>query len=472
MDLETVKKQIEEYPNKRNLEIFLSWSNRDAFKITSALYSSDIYVMIGSNVNDLQDIYNIIIHNYQLDPQLFHYPYFITITFGTYDEKTINIINSINPSIPVLLVLEQLLDRDEINLLSKITHPNCVCYSSCWINLDGYRFITERFKVDDSSDPVLVIDKIDDLVIETVEKYCQHFRNPRFRIELKDGKSLRHLYDIIPYIPENEIFIEIDNQLFDEKNPDNARNFIVEEYNENSIVGKKMIILFQGIQFESLQQIFEIEKNIQQIKSHIPFNASELDKVTYVSLFIINYFTYDEDLRITPMNQKDFKDISLAQFISRGKGVCRHFASFTKYLLNSLNVDCEVISADGNLAMNPNAEGHDFNVVGIDGKYYLLDNTWLAGRMQVGAIRTLSESTDFLRSKETFEHNDYEDAIYEECETFDREEINQSVNRVLNWNKNYQIHLSALKDLFRKHILKQQKEMTVEEKIEASIPRR
>ena len=68
MDLETVKKQIEEYPNKRNLEIFPSviaiGSTRDAFKITSALYSNDIYVMIGSNVNDLQDIYNIIFHNY------------------------------------------------------------------------------------------------------------------------------------------------------------------------------------------------------------------------------------------------------------------------------------------------------------------------------------------------------------------------------------------------------------------------
>lgn len=170
--------------------------------------------------------------------------------------------------------------------------------------------------------------------------------------------------------------------------------------------------------------------------------------------------------------KEDFDDINLTQFISKGKGVCKHFASFTKYLLTSLNVECEEIDSMGDVYNNPDVEGHAFNVVKIDGKLYLLDNTWIAGAIQTGRIRTLPESTDFLTSNETFGHKDYEADIYYECETFDRNEINNSINRVLNWNKNYKIHPSALKDLFRKHILRQQKKMNVEERIERAIPRR
>ncbi len=135
-----------------------------------------------------------------------------------------------------------------------------------------------------------------------------------------------------------------------------------------------------------------------------------------------------------------------------------------------MGIECEIIKADGDYD-NYEEDGHAFNVVKIDGKWYFLDNTWLAGRIQMGEINSLAESRDFLSSNTDFAHDKYHEELEDyECETYNREEIEASVNRVLNWQQNYKIHLTALKDLFRKYILK--KEMSVDEKIENAIPRR
>lgn len=282
---------------------------------------------------------------------------------------------------------------------------------------------------------------------------------------------MQNLYSIIPHIPEEEVFIQIDDNLFSERNPNNARSLIISEQGKELTQTKKMNIHFNDISYESVEQIYELEKYLEIIKSHIPSNASDLDIVTYVSMFIVNYFKYDFDLYEKNTKELDSKDINLTQFVTSGKGVCRHFASFTKYLLNSLGVECERVNADGDYYSNSSVEGHAFNVVKIDGKMYFLDNTWLAGRMQAGEIHSLAESTDYLASNTDFGHEDYKDELEDyECESYNREEINNAVARVLNWNQNYKIHPTALRDLFRKHILK--KEMSIDQKIENAIPRR
>ena len=83
----------------------------------------------------------------------------------------------------------------------------------------------------------------------------------------------------------------------------------------------------------------------------------------------------------------------------------------------------------------------------------------------------MAESTNYLTSNEVFGHEDYEDAVSEfQCLNYDRQEIYDSVNRVVNWNNNYIIHSQAIRDLFKKYILK--KEKSVAERIEDAIPRR
>ena len=151
--------------------------------------------------------------------------------------------------------------------------------------------------------------------------------------------------------------------------------------------------------------------------------------------------------------------------------MCRHFAHFTKHLLNSLGIECEKVDSLGNYQDNVEVEGHSFNVVTINGIMYFLDNTWLAGRIQSGEIESLDQSTDFLTSNAVFGHEEYEDVLGDYCcEEYDREEIRKSINQVLNWNRNYKIHPQNLRDLFRKYILN--KEKTVQQKIEDAIPGR
>ena len=100
---------------------------------------------------------------------------------------------------------------------------------------------------------------------------------------------MQNLYNIIPYIPEDEIFIQLDNNLFNEKNPNNARSLIVQNQEKQVPHVKKLNIKFNDIEYENVEQIYELEKYLEIIKFHIPSNASKLDIITYVSLFIINY---------------------------------------------------------------------------------------------------------------------------------------------------------------------------------------
>lgn len=151
--------------------------------------------------------------------------------------------------------------------------------------------------------------------------------------------------------------------------------------------------------------------------------------------------------------------------------MCRHFASFTEYILNSLGIDCKLLESDGPSDEDSNSNGHAFNVVNIDGKSYFLDITWVVESIQKGLIHSLSESSDFLRSNEEFGHEDYNDALSNyQCDSYNRQEIDESVDRVIRWNNNYVIHPNALRDLFRKYILK--KEMSVSDRINEAIPRR
>lgn len=467
MDFEKLKKEIEQAENKKSFLYAAYLFGRDTIRIRSSLYMDDIYC---NNVESVSDIYNIV-DRYQLDPLLFSNPFYIIVSFENYDENTIRIINQLDRNIHVQIAACNDIDKKAAEMLTKIEHPNCHFSFNGYIYQSAVEQLLSKMPLDAQSSPVIVIDEITPNTINIINNICSAVNEPRFRIEIKDKKSLQNLYSIIPHIPEEEVIVQIDDNLFSERNPNNARSLIISEQGKELSQTKKMNIYFNDISYESVEQIYELEKYLEIIKSHIPSNASDLDIVTYVSMFIVNYFKYDFDLYEKNTKDLDSKDINLTQFVTSGKGVCRHFASFTKYLLNSLGVECERVNADGDYYGNSSIEGHAFNVVKIDGKMYFLDNTWLAGRMQTGKIHSLAESTDYLASNTDFGHEDYKNELEDyECESYNREEINNAVIRVLNWNQNYKIHPTALRDLFRKHILK--KEMSIDQKIENAIPRR
>ena len=64
----------------------------------------------------------------------------------------------------------------------------------------------------------------------------------------------------MPYIPEEEVFVQTDDNLFSERNPNNARSLIISEQGKELTQTKKMNIRFNDISYESVEQIYELEK--------------------------------------------------------------------------------------------------------------------------------------------------------------------------------------------------------------------
>lgn len=105
--------------------------------------------------------------------------------------------------------------------------------------------------------------------------------------------------------------------------------------------------------------------------------------------------------------------------------------------------------------MHPGQLSHAFNIVRIDEEEYFLDITWLAESLRSGEIKSLVNSPYFLPSNEDFEHDIYKSILDNYCcTTMDREKVRSSLKRVTSWKEKYVIHPQALKDLFRKHFIK------------------
>lgn len=275
---------------------------------------------------------------------------------------------------------------------------------------------------------------------------------------------------MFPYIREDWV-VELDKNLFNYQNPNHARDILIQSQDKLLPQDKKLNIEYLGIEYDNLLDIYKLEKSFELVKSRVPSNADELDIVTYISLFIIKYFECDYEMYEKIINRERVDKIDLFQFTERGKGVCEHFANITEYLLNSFGIECKKLISYGDLENNSSVEGHAFNIVKIDEKQYFLDITWLIQEIELGFVKSLYESTNFLTSNKTFGHEEYSDIINRyQCEDCDRIKIRKSINRVLSWNNNYKIHFQALKDLYRKHKLERKE--SLEERMASAIPRR
>lgn len=455
-----LKETIKLMPNKKpNIyPSFITFDNH--FEIISALYQDGITFR---NVSKIDDIYESIKQE-KIDPSIFNNPYYVRVILNSFDEEIINIINIINQfddSTFIEIDIANYDNENDFQTISKITHPNCNFNISGFIDIESLYNLATKYSVSSESTPNIVVDNIDDNTVEKIKYICKIINDPSFRIMVNDIESLYNYYNYESELPDNKILLVLGDYIFNQNKNLGARDLILEDYKGLELKNKNITIIYQHLEYDDINQIFELERNLELIRSHIPSRASELDIVTYLSLFIINYFKYDDDLKERIYSEMQGKDINLLQFVSKGEGVCRHFASFTKCFLNSLGIECEKI----------NGVNHSFNVVKIDGKMYFLDNTWLTCRMQNKEIKTLSESSDFLRSNISFGHDEYSTMLQEyNCEEYDRNKIDESVSRVMSWRKNYQIHIQALKDLLRKYGIRNKN--SISDRIVAAIPRR
>lgn len=293
MTFRELKRNIDEAQNKVDLPIpFKFYLKKDGISIISILYN---YGIPCNNLSSVSDIYNVV-KIYQLDKELFKKPYYLIVELVSFDENTINIINQLSDDVFVDIVIGTHFDCEKMSLLSKISHSRCQFSCGCWMDLDSANLLINKFTFYEHSNPIIVIKKIDSTTIDKVLNVCQRIKNSQFRIEIGDAESLKELYNVVQYIPDQEVFVELSDDLFDERNPNNARNAIFQKTKGESHINKKLDIRFRKIKYNSMEQIYDLERNIGLVKSHIPSHASKLDIITYVTLFMINYFEYDYDM--------------------------------------------------------------------------------------------------------------------------------------------------------------------------------
>lgn len=106
----------------------------------------------------------------------------------------------------------------------------------------------------------------------------------------------------------------------------------------------------------------KIEEEVKSILEEIPQNASDYEKVKAVYEYIIKnteYYTEAED------NQ------NICSVFLEKTSVCQGYAKAVQYLLKKISIPVTLV-----MGSVENGEGHAWNIVEIEDKYYHLDATW------------------------------------------------------------------------------------------------
>lgn len=109
----------------------------------------------------------------------------------------------------------------------------------------------------------------------------------------------------------------------------------------------------------------EIEAAASGILDTVPGEYSEYEKIKYIFEYLVDSIEYVED---APDNQ------NIYSALVRKESVCAGYAKANQYLLDRLGIYCIYVIGTAN--GQEGQEGHAWNVVQCDGKYYCVDATW------------------------------------------------------------------------------------------------
>lgn len=433
-----------------------NFSNIDYTKVVyvySSLYNDVVYV----NGEDLiNGEFNV--EKYGLDKDFFDYPFYIRIESKGIDDLRNEIIDKLPDSYFIMI------DCNERTTSKKYKDNILYCPYGNWIDFD---FLYDRYLdgnlyfINDFS-PVIEIKKVDSMTINKLNRIKKVSSNDgtnfRYRVIVKDKETLERLPDLLKEL-EDEVFIFVDDYLFDGcKNKESARSVLMNsaEFEQKfSLSKRKYLIDYNGVSFNDFSHVLGLEKCIDVLISRIPSDASSLDKVVFLTMFMISHFSYDYD---DPEKIRDLFD-----FINDQKGVCRDYAALTKCLFERVGVVC---CNTGGFSEDKSV-GHAFNIVYFDDKKTLLDVTWLAEQYKNGEILSIIQSNNFLTDTATFGHEDFLDERHDGCVKIDRADIVKSILKVRGWKYKYYINKEMIIDLLKKG---PKKKSDMEFVLETSMP--
>lgn len=254
--------------------------------------------------------------------------------------------------------------------------------------------------------------------LATIKNYLEVFyphNEVKYQINIDNIESLNKVSIFLTMFPHKDLIINIDNQLF--QNIKNSKSI------KNLNWPRDVVIRYQESNYHSMQEIIELEKDINMIISRIPSNAYDLDKIVFISLFLIDYFAYDDYSVDRIKNSYElFKD---------QLGVCRDFAKLFFIFMSRLNIECKKIYAPSKIE---GEQGHVFNVITLNGQTSYIDLTFLIDEIKNSLILSIAESYNFLTSSTNFAKL-HQDLIYNDynCQTINRKEIEDAIIRVRKW---------------------------------------
>ena len=110
----------------------------------------------------------------------------------------------------------------------------------------------------------------------------------------------------------------------------------------------------------------EIEQMTKDCISACKEKESDYEKVKYIYEYIIDSVEYDED---APNDQNIYSALVAK------RSVCAGYAKAVQYLLENAGVECATMTGEA-FDENGRRQGHAWNLVKCDDKYYYVDATW------------------------------------------------------------------------------------------------
>lgn len=132
------------------------------------------------------------------------------------------------------------------------------------------------------------------------------------------------------------------------------------QYTEGKMVSFQPNYLYNETEIQKRQEA--IAQSAEALLVNLEPDAADYDKVRYVYEAIIQSTEYDPEA----VDNQNICSVFLTH-----RSVCQGYAKATQYLLNMLGMEAALVTGTVK-----DAEGHAWNLVRIDGKYYYLDTTW------------------------------------------------------------------------------------------------
>lgn len=131
---------------------------------------------------------------------------------------------------------------------------------------------------------------------------------------------------------------------------------------------------YSKFEFQTLQQQAADTLNIARsiVAEYIDKGMSDYDKELFIHDYIINYAKYD----YANYRAGKIPDVSFTAYgcLVLGKAVCQGYSEAFKLMCDLSGLEC--IVASGESQASGRWEGHSWNIVKVDGKYYHVDPTF------------------------------------------------------------------------------------------------